>query len=335
MIGTVNSFLEAVGQLRFRHLRFTLEAQAEAVLPSFLGSTLRGGLAMACKQMHCTQSLMPCDACRIQRHCLYPLLFETASSEGEQEIKRLRDTPHPLVIEPPLRHCRRFTAGDRFAFGLLLLGPAIDKIPHFIFAASQMAQVGLGSARVPFRLLHVTDEAGRVIFDADTPQIKAFPASCQLRDVMQTQPTRAEVQLQWVTPLRLKADQKILTESLPLDVLWSQMLRRLSALLTFYGTEPASEGDFYHLLHDTAMPQKARQNLRWTPLQRYSNRQKKKLNIGGFTGSLDLQNLPPAWWPVLLACSVVHTGKATVMGLGQLELRAFPTESGEQRNRGL
>jgi hypothetical protein len=314
-----NVFLDAVGALPFRRFRFTLESLDEAVLPPFLGSTLRGSLAMAFKRMHCMYQLKPCDGCRVQRQCLYPALFETPNPTEDQAIKRLRDIPHPILIEPPLRHPQRYRAGDPVAFEMVLLGAAIRKLPYFVFAVNEMAKEGLGVQRSPFRLLTVSDEQGRSIFDSETQQIHDSGAIQTIAAFVASHPHQAQARLQLVTPLRIKADKKIQTKDISLEVLLPQILRRLSALVTFHGVGGDYENDFYALL-ETPWPTLAHRSLRWKSVHRYSNRQKKKLNIGGLIGSLDLVDITLAWWTVLVAATVLHTGKATVMGLGQIAL---------------
>jgi hypothetical protein len=315
-----NIFLDAVGALQFQRFRFTLESVDRAVLPPFLGSTLRGSMAMAFKRMHCIYQLRPCDGCRVQRQCLYPALFETPTPPENQAIKRLRDIPHPLLIEPPLQHPRRYQAGDRFTFDVVLLGSAVNKLAYFVFAVNEMAKEGLGVQRYPFHLLDVFDDQGHPVFDAETQQIQSSGSIQTIAEFLERHPYQSQARLRFATPMRIKVDKKIQTKDMTLDVLIPQILRRLSALVTFYGPGFDHENDFYALLHQTPWPTLAQRSLRWKSVQRYSNRQKKKLNIGGLIGTMDLVDISAAWWPILVAATVLHAGKATVMGLGQIAL---------------
>ena len=129
----VKSIPRAFLSLRLARLRFTLEAQLEAKLPLFLGSTLRGGLAMAFKRMNCTYGMRACDGCPVQRSCTYSNLFETPIATGQQQIRRLRDIPHPFLIEPPLIPPENYKAGDQFTFDVILIGNAI-KHTRYLFS---------------------------------------------------------------------------------------------------------------------------------------------------------------------------------------------------------
>jgi hypothetical protein len=59
-------------------------------------------------------------------------------------------------------------------------------------------------------------------------------------------------------------------------------------------------------------------------LHRYSARQDADLELRGVCGVLDLPEGPGELWPLLAAAAWLHLGKATVFGLGQLEVQVWP-----------
>ena len=79
------------------------------------------------------------------------------------------------------------------------------------------------------------------------------------------------------------------------------------------------EVDFRPLLQQP-QPQLHSANLRWWDLERYSNRQKSTLKIGGLLGEMELRDITHPWWLVLQALQEVHLGKSTIMGLGKIRL---------------
>lgn len=63
-----------------------------------------------------------------------------------------------------------------------------------------------------------------------------------------------------------------------------------------------------------------KEELSWQDLRRYSNRQGRKVPLGGLTGRVVIKNSSDdhfQWW---LAASLVHVGKGAVMGLGKIRL---------------
>jgi tetratricopeptide (TPR) repeat protein len=66
-----------------------------------------------------------------------------------------------------------------------------------------------------------------------------------------------------------------------------------------------------------------RQELKWQDWTRYSNRQQRKIPMGGVVGSYTLETagLEPLW-PLLWAGQWAHVGKGAVMGLGRYTVEA-------------
>ena len=56
---------------------FTCQLQAEAMLPEYKGSTLRGGFGAAFKNVVCALKRRECDDCPLRGNCLYAVVFET------------------------------------------------------------------------------------------------------------------------------------------------------------------------------------------------------------------------------------------------------------------
>ncbi|MCG3200108.1 MAG: hypothetical protein GHCLOJNM_04638 [bacterium] len=313
---------EALGRLKTLRVRFELIAEAEARLPAFLGSTLRGGLAMAFRKMVCTYDLRPCDGCPVQRSCHYPNLFETPTATGKQEIRRMRDIPHPIVIEPPAMHLGRYAPGDLLTFEAVLLGRGISNFPYLVFAAHEMAAGGLGVDRCPFRLLRVRDRYGGLLFESESGRLLDTGGCFTLGDLWSSKPIPSSCELILETPLRLKFEGELMNRELDLREFLKATCRRLWALCSSHG-ERCSEGiDFRPLLERAPPPNVLSSRFGWRDLTRYSNRQKAKIKISGTVGSCHLGGELEAWWPLLVGAEEVHVGKGTVMGLGKVRLRS-------------
>ena len=313
---------EALFSLRYLRVRFVLQALSECRLPDYLGSTLRGALAMNFRRMVCTFDMRPCDGCPVQRTCPYPALFETPMATGTQAVKRMRDIPHPILIVPPLRHAKRYRPGGTLAFEVVLLGQATQRLPYLIFAVKEMAGQGLGVKRGPFHLVGVTDGDGQPLYDVELGQLLRDPMPQNLGEILQGDaPESVRVELE--TPLRMKAEGSLMALEIDAADFLRQAGRRLWSLIHFHGHDPRRELDFRSLLQNEALPELLDRNLRWWDLSRYSNRQKSSLKTGGLVGQFTLRgNLAP-WWGILQAVEQVHLGKGTIIGLGRIRLRSM------------
>lgn len=275
---------------------------------------------MAFRTMVCTYNRKYCDGCPVQRTCPYPTLFETPTATGKQNIKRMRDIPHPIVIEPPLQHSDIYHTGSRMTFDVVLFGNQLNKVPYLIFSVNEMAGTGLGRQRIPFRLLEVhnsndeliyTNETGKMLRDGIIERLSEDPILSQSPD---------EITLYFLTPFRSKENHKI-ANRFDMQQFLSNACRRLWAMMVYHHSINPDELDFRPLLTKTEMPDVAAQSLEWTDLTRYSNRQKRKIEIGGMVGHVVLKNNLEPFLPVLAAVSKCHIGKSAVMGLGQIKLQ--------------
>lgn len=345
----VQSITNLIARLPAIRLVCTLEAQAEARLPAYLGSTLRGALGSSLKQAVCTEGLRSCDGCHRQESCVYPLVFETPFATGEQEVKRMRDIPHPYVIEPPLpepghpcpwdsadtdrmpviREGKRFwRPGDSLVFGLVLLGRGTGVLPYLIFALRLLAERGLGVNRHPFWLARVETETGQMIYDGQSGKILPLPVPDALADI--TIPESTDLSLSFHTPTRLVRkgliDRKLLPENVVLN-----LARRMEALLHFHAQIPFSELDLRGLGSLASSITLSDSHLAFTDWERYSNRQKQKIQMGGMTGRVVWKNVHPSLAALLRAGEYLHVGKGAVMGMGRISVKSCSQQSSLKR----
>jgi hypothetical protein len=62
-------------------------------------------------------------------------------------------------------------------------------------------------------------------------------------------------------------------------------------------------------------------------LQRYSARQEAVLEMRGVAGHLELPEGLKSLWPLINALTMLHVGKGTVVGMGQVVVEALPGPS--------
>ena len=191
---------ENLAPLRLARYELLLRAQAEASLPPFLGSALRGALGHSLKAIACSVPHGECGRCLLVDRCLYPRLFETSARNSISQnnnstlLRRSQDAPRPFIFIPPslanedgslrarddlLLRRVRVRSGDSIAVGLTLIGEAIDELPYFVYAISLMARRGLGAERTPFALELVSalgaEGTRRVVFGNDLDHVIAHP----------------------------------------------------------------------------------------------------------------------------------------------------------------
>jgi CRISPR-associated endoribonuclease Cas6 len=304
-------------------LRLLLELGARRqTLPAYLGSTVRGIFAASFRQVVCVTRAPVCDGCLLLHRCPYPYIFETppALSLPEALQKRFRQAPRPYIFEVPLI----YRGEETLELGLVLVGRALDFLPYFLYVVQETGKSGLGRARVPYRLLTVTDGSradGSVIFQAEAGIVRDNVQAITLADVQH--PGDNEVQqvtLELLTPLRVKkyGDYQSSGERLEFVTLIDLLLGRVEALSLFHC------GDAW--APNTALREAARsvqvvaKHLALQRLERYSNRHHQKLPLHGVVGTLSFAgNLTP-FLSLLRLGAHLHIGAGTAFGLGHYRL---------------
>ena len=137
------------------------------------------------------------------------------------------------------------------------------------------------------------------------------------------QNNRLHMQLQ--TPLRLRRQGKYLNRFDPVFYL-EALARRLEGLnCLFENGEPLGREKWEALrscfqAHFADQAPSWRAELRWRDFARYSNRQKRKVPMGGLIGNVHFFQAPDWLGPWLRAAELVHVGKGSVMGLGKVRI---------------
>ncbi|MFQ6098807.1 MAG: CRISPR system precrRNA processing endoribonuclease RAMP protein Cas6 [Armatimonadota bacterium] len=328
--------LTAAG-LRLARLRFVLAAREDAVLPSRLGSTLRGGFGSSLKRLACSNpTAKTCRVCIVREQCSYAYLFETAPP-GSSEVLRLNESvPRPFVIEPPPRVPSMLPEGERLAFDVCLVGRGMNHLPFFVLAFQHLGDAGIGPRRARFSLLEVTrpaaedDESARV-YDAASGSLKRIEPTLTWSDVAaeaQGLPTDG-CTLQFLSATRLKHAGEFVRRP-DFHVLVRGLLRRLSSLLYFHCGERLN-ADYSGLIERAKKVRVRRADVHWENWLRYSRRQGRAMDLGGFTGTITYEGDIAAFRELLLVGQHIHVGKGCVFGLGRYRLTASADRAEEGR----
>jgi len=275
---------------------------------------LRGAFGSALKRTVCAMRLRECDGCPLEHACTYTVVFETRPDPTKGVMTRYDRAPHPFVLVTPIERLRE---GGGFAAGVRLFGDAVQAAPFVLRAFELAAERGFGSGRVPHRLTAALTEGK----EDDRPAWK--PGSSFGRPTLLEDPSPLPdtIRLVFRTPLRMKREGRLVTpESLDGPTLVMNAIRRIGLLATFFGR--GTDGvDFPRMKAEAERTQLVDAQLSWRDLVRRSSRQNAELGIGGIVGSATLHLSGSAELSRLLAwIPIVHVGKATTMGLGQVEV---------------
>ena len=325
--------------------RFICELENEAILPHYKGSTFRGVFGIALKRVVCALKRQECEKCLLKNRCLYVRVFETPLALEAPEGSRISTPPHPFVIEPLQAKQMEFNAGDTVTCDLLLFGDANNSLPYFVYAFDQMGKIGIGKRingrRGRFVLKEVRNGTKTIYSDADQKMNLSESAEeltlsepgaifhqaedCEKggKKIEQPVPESGEpkeweikIRLTLETPLRLKFENRIHAD-LPFHVLTRAMLRRVSSLLNTWG-EGEPDLDYRGLVEKAGDVRLTDNSLRWFDWKRYSNRQERKMFMGGMMGSVTYEGKLAEYLPLIDFCQKVHLGKNTSFGLGKI-----------------
>jgi hypothetical protein len=221
------------------------------------------------------------------------------------------------VLEPDPTP-RGFRIGDTLGLNLVLFGETADWLPAFVRGFDELTRLGLGVERARVRL--------EEIWQQDNADLAHWHPVLQGNGDLQTRSSEsveipaipAQVRLELYSPLRLRRDGEYLTPGkFTFNDLAQHLYRRLILLNRLYGD--SSRHESYPPL--PPVHGELARDLEWIERERHSNRQKRKVQMGGLSGYLilDGQALAPVWEYLWLG-QWFHVGSGTALGLGQYHL---------------
>lgn len=104
-------------------------------------------------------------------------------------------------------------------------------------------------------------------------------------------------------------------------LLVSKMLRRTLELAHDYAPGQTLDWDLEPWLEKAAAVRVVSSDLVWHDWQRYSNRQRTKMRLGGLVGEMTLEGDLRPFSALLRTAEIVHVGKGTTFGLGRVEVQ--------------
>lgn len=339
-------------QIDYGTFTFSLEAKEVILLPSYKGSTLRGGFGYAFKRVICAIKDKECPDCLLKEKCVYSYVFETPPPSDTKIMRKYKSAPHPFIIEPPPEKRRGFIPGNEINFGLTLIGRAIDYLPYFIYTFDELGRMGIGKGKGQYLLKEVSSQESKVksektieneeavipakagiqgnsaiskiIYDSETKTLKSFSHRLLPFEIELESEARSpeHLTIEFLTPTRIVYDGHFIFD-LEFHMLIRQLLRRISLLSYFHCGGDPSEIDFKGTIEKAKEIKVKEKNLRWHDWERYSARQDARMKMGGFVGEITFEGDIGPFMPLIQAGEVLHVGKGTSFGLGKYEVKGI------------
>lgn len=222
-------------RLPLRRYRFRFEAIDMLHLPAFAGSTWRGMLGHALRDIACVRACRSAAECPRRGLCAYRLLFETPPPPEAAKMRLYDRVPHPFVLDangtggahPP---------GQIIELGVVLVGRANQQVEQVREALALAADRGAGRGRGRLRLICVEAELRP---GADRWHALGEEPAEDVGIVPDAPPAPASVTVHLLTPLRLReAERNVTPSAFRPHHLLRNLLRRISLLSYFHTDTP-------------------------------------------------------------------------------------------------
>jgi len=235
----------------------------------------------------------------------------------------LSEYPHPFILEPPLMIKPEYKPGERLTFDLILIGKAIDYLPHFVFVYQELGKEGIGKERRKYILRKVDSmvDGPLTIFDSRSERFIAdfhVRTFADLTNSTNEQKPQKVLSLRFLTPTRIKKEGRF-TKEIDFLIIMRNLLRRIILLSELHcGVKPNLGCS--RLLKEAEGVKVVSSHLRWQDWERYSSRQHTKMKLGGFVGQITFKGELKEFMPLLKLGEYIHIGKGTSFGLGKYEI---------------
>ncbi len=303
--------IELFGSLPVLKLGIIIQCNELNSLPSYLGSTFRGLIGSSLQSLICPFWPKPtCKKCTISLQCPYFELFEKQSS-----LSGLKTVPRGYIFFPQ-------KINGKISLEITLFGSATRFVPALLKALFKSQEYGLGAKRIPFNVVYVGEiltNNGLNPLDQNLDYLSLmgpFPLYLWLKNT----PLIREKEILFPTPVRLRKHGDYL-RSMDWPFFFLTLARRLESLNIFFnGASSIGKDIWQRLKQEFADIEIKEEEFRWYNLKRYSNRQKRKVPLGGLKGKVVVQNISSWWWTWWQMAEIVHVGKGANMGLGKVKI---------------
>lgn len=255
----------------------------------FLGSALRGAFGIALKRIVCINPKYKCEECFSTSNCVYYDFFEMKNKFHLYRFSKALKEPN-------------------YDFSFYLFEEACEKLPYILNAFVEMiTKQGLGAARKKFGIKYIKCNS-KIIFQNDAFDIgHIVPKKFEVGDTLK------DITLIFQTPLRIKSDNKLLSQTPKLEQILSSILNRLNEFKGLPMTKLPFKPSY----------EESQSSIIFKDLTRRSNRQNTTMKIGGILGYIKYKNIDEESYAILKLGEIIGAGKLTVFGLGEIKVEKF------------
>lgn len=321
------SFLSSA--LSLSRFRFQLCAEDSFPKDFYLGSTLRGALGWQIQRLVCPfEGRKKCDSCLVANDCPYYELYLKKS-----DMPGLMDSPRGYVFyvspdsEPGL-----------ISLDITLFGSCTRFAPVLSEAILRAARTGLTRRRIGFcvRSMQQLLPEGSKYIDPHARLSDQLSEPLPLYAWMHETGDARVLDFSLITPLRLRKNGHYLNY-LDMDFFLQNILRRMESLGCVFGSGRPLGKENWDRLKEQILPAEVHrcdspQDLNgsgfsyyaktsWDDYKRYSNRQGKKVPMGGIVGDVRLKGADETVLSLLRTAELLHVGKGAALGLGRVEIQ--------------
>ncbi|MEG8945800.1 CRISPR system precrRNA processing endoribonuclease RAMP protein Cas6 [Rosettibacter firmus] len=319
---TLNNLLKTELPIHKYLFRFHVEDEMK-MLPPFKGSMLRGAFGKSLKGTVCISDDKICEVCLLKKRCYYFTVFETEIEENNLWfLKGVRKQPHPFVIDSTTANKVDYSKGEFFDIGVSLFSLFPEPLPYFILAFEKLGRIGISFKRYRLKLQKVfsvtNDDILIEIYNAKSRKLKELLEPYMIVPSM-LNINASKVLLTFLSPLRLQNNSSILKnkEQVTAEIVLRTILRRVYVVLNLFYQVSLKE-----VITDFSGVKISKNEIYYNEFMRFSNRQKKKMEFGGFLGSIELEgkNLSN-FIPYIILATHFNIGKNTVFGYGKYSIK--------------
>ena len=251
--------------------------------PFFIGSMLRGVLGNALKQVSCINPSYQCEGCFALRECLYYKFYE---EKNTFHAFRLGIIMQPKTLD----------------FSLYLFENSVKTLPYMLSAIKKgLEELGVGKEQAKQRITTIKI-AGQTVYDG----VEFLSLNAISPSRLEIDGFSRDVTLQFNMPIRIKEHNRLARKGFELPTLINSIHHRYRQLK---GEESSRLG---YQIHGEIVES----HLKFVEMQRFSSRQKSRMNLGGLKGTIKITGLDKRSYVYLKIGEVIGAGKQTVFGLG-------------------
>lgn len=298
-------------KLWWREAWLTLEAAVPAILPPYLGPTLRGALGEMLRAVLCDGPGGEGAGGFLLLAPPPPGLEEIAMG-GAANLPYRSGAPGDGETIPTLR-CEagwNFDFGGRLDLGLRLVGRASNALPAILDA---VARCGLAVGGAQFRLVAARDSRGRLLYDRRLPAVAVQMPVAQRLSIEKEAAGRVRIVFLSPTELKLENSPTFAPEDFAARFFEHSLRRAGQMYRACWGARPTR-------VEAPARAAMTGHRLFHYELAHHSFGHDAGLDFDGVAGYIDLAGeLGPAM-PWARAAEVLHFGEKAALGLGKVRV---------------